>query len=592
MIKFLKLEMKNFLSIGNVKQEIIFEKHKICLIIGENLDVNFGTGSRNGVGKTTIIQGLSYVLFGNPLTSIKKDNLINKINGKNMYVSVEFSKNDTFYKIERGRKPNFLNFYVNNSLVKNPDTNESEGENKWTQNEIEKVLGISHYLFKYLIAMNTFTEPFLSLPVSNQRQFIEDLLGIKQLSLKSEALKANIKKTEQLIQNEEIRIKTIIESNSKIEKTIEEISRKSLLWNNERERKLKEINNNLHKLINLNIEEEIKKHEYKEILKNLEKNYKNFYNNFKTNENLFLVNKKKLEALTEEISELENNKCPTCKRPFHDSNITTILEEKKKILQDFHREYESSKSNYEKVKNEFEEYKSNINLIKDINLETCYDSLQEVYEHKSIIESLERERERILEQTNPFEEQITSLRKNSIQKVNYDKLNKLVYLLDKQKLLLKLLVNKDSFIRKRIIDQNLQYLNKQLRYYCTALNIVHELKFLNDFNMEIKIFSIEYDFDNLSRGEKTRVVLALNFAFRDLYETITNSFNILIIDELIDNGLDNFGIESVMEVLKTIATERRKNIFVVSHRDELINKVDDVLYVVKENNFTTIISLN
>lgn len=583
--------MKNFLSIGNVKQEVFFDKYRICLIIGENLDINFGAGSRNGVGKTTIIHGLSYALFGNPLTSIKKDNLINKLNGKNMFVSVEFTKNNDFYRIERGRKPNFLNFFINNSLVKTPDTNESEGENKWTQNEIEKVLGISYYLFKYLIAVNTYTEFFLSLPISNQRQFIEDLLGIKQISLKAEALKSKIKETEQLIQKEEIRIKTLIESNNKIERTIEELSRKSLVWNNDREKKLREINKKLQELVNIDIDQEIRNHEYKEIISDLEKNYKNLSNTLKTVENLYKINERKVEILAEEINELENYICPTCKRPFHDSNIVKILEDKRKNLQILYDEYLTSKKNYERTKDEYDDYKNKLAILKNVELKTYYKSLQEAYEHKAIIKSLEKERD-LMSQSNPFEDQINSLKKNSIQEINYDTLNNLTYLLEKQKFLLKLLINKDSFIRKRIIDQNLYYLNKQLQYYCTILNIPHELKFLNDFNVEIKTFDLEYDFENLSRGEKTRVVLALNFAFRDLFETIKNSYNLLIIDELIDNGLDNFGIESVMEVLKNMSSSGKKNIFVISHREELINKVDDVLYVVKENNFTTINNMN
>ncbi|MEM5877552.1 MAG: AAA family ATPase [Candidatus Aenigmatarchaeota archaeon] len=594
MIRISKLEMKNFLSVGNITQEIFFDKNRICLIIGENLDVNFGSGSRNGVGKTTIIHALCYALYGTPLTHIKKDNLINKINGKNMYVAVEFYKGNNFYRIERGRKPNFLNFFVNNQLVKNPDQNEAEGESRWTQSEIENIIGISSYLFKYLIVMNTYTEPFLSLPLSNQRQFIEDLLGIKQLSLKAEALKQKIKETEQEVQKEEIRIKTIEENNIKIEKTIEEIRRKSIIWESEKNRKIKQIDEMIEKMLNININEEILKHEYKKQLKTLEENFKNINYNLNTMKNLYETSRKKVENLAEEVIALENEICPVCKRPFHfeENENNLILEEKRKNLEYLYEEFLKTEKDYEELEKQKEECENNIKELKKKDLKTFYERVEEVYEHKTKLITLQKTKEELLSQKNPFEEQIISLKENSIQKVDYTKLNNMVYLLEKQKMLLKLLVNKESFIRKKIIDQNLQYLNNQLKKYCNTLNIPHELKFLNDFSMEIKMYDLEYDFENLSRGEKTRVILALNLSFRDLYEIMKYPINILIIDELIDNGLDNFGIESVLEVLKNISVSRNKNIFIISHRDEIINKFDDIIYVVKENNFTSINCLN
>jgi DNA repair exonuclease SbcCD ATPase subunit len=123
------ITLRNFLSIGAVTQAVNFDSKELTLILGENLDLG-GDGARNGTGKTTLIQGLSYVLFGNPINQIRKDNLINRTNAKGMMVTLEFSVNGTEYKIERGRKPNVLRFYVNNSLQNNKeDKNEAQGEN-------------------------------------------------------------------------------------------------------------------------------------------------------------------------------------------------------------------------------------------------------------------------------------------------------------------------------------------------------------------------------------------------------------------------------------------------------------------------------
>ena len=151
---------------------------------------------------------------------------------------------------------------------------------------------------------------------------------------------------------------------------------------------------------------------------------------------------------------------------------------------------------------------------------------------------------------------------------------------------MKLLTNKDSFVRKRIIDQNLAYLNVRLGSYLQAIGLPHEVKFLNDLNVEITELGRELDFHNLSRGEMNRVVLSLSWAFRDVWESLYMPINLLFIDELMDNGFDMSGTEKTLAILKKISRERNKSIFLVSHKDELIGRVDNILRVVKTNGFT------
>ena len=183
MIKIKNLTVKNFMSVGNQTQAVEFDKGHLTLVLGENLDLGGDdSGARNGTGKTTIINGLSYAIYGNALTNIKKDNLINKINSKNMLVTVSFEKDGVQYHIERGRKPNILKFSVNGTEQAPTDLDESQGDSRETQKEIEKVFGMSHDMFKHLLALNTYTEPFLSMKAGDQRAIIEQLLGITILS--------------------------------------------------------------------------------------------------------------------------------------------------------------------------------------------------------------------------------------------------------------------------------------------------------------------------------------------------------------------------------------------------------------------------
>jgi DNA repair exonuclease SbcCD ATPase subunit len=191
------------------------------------------------------------------------------------------------------------------------------------------------------------------------------------------------------------------------------------------------------------------------------------------------------------------------------------------------------------------------------------------------------------DEVDPYQEQIDDLKHTAIQEISWDNVNMLNSMKDHQEFLLKLLTNKDSFIRKKIIDQNLAYLNNRLTYYLDKMGLPHQVSFLNDLNVEITQLGQDLDFDNLSRGERNRLILSLSFAFRDVWENLYQSINLLFIDELIDAGMDAAGVEAGLAVLKKMARERSKNIYLISHKDELVGRVNNVLRVTKESGFTS-----
>ena len=190
-------------------------------------------------------------------------------------------------------------------------------------------------------------------------------------------------------------------------------------------------------------------------------------------------------------------------------------------------------------------------------------------------------------EVDPYQEQIDDLRNTALQEVNWDKVNQLTLLKEHQEFLLKLLTSKDSFIRKKIIDQNLAYLNQRLTYYLDRIGLPHTVEFQNDLSVIITQLGQDLDFDNLSRGERNRLILSMSFAFRDVWEGLYQSINLLFIDELVDAGMDAAGVESALAVLKKMARERNKNIYLISHKDELVGRVNNVLRVIKENGFTS-----
>ena len=213
-------------------------------------------------------------------------------------------------------------------------------------------------------------------------------------------------------------------------------------------------------------------------------------------------------------------------------------------------------------------------------------NLNEAYEHQGKINTLAESLENELEAVDPYTEQIEKLKAEGLQQIDYEHLNEINSLKEHQEFLLRLLTDKGSFIRKRIIDQNLNYLNKRLEYYLDKTGLPHEVKFLNDLTVEITELGKDLDFDNLSRGERNRLILGLSWAFRDVYESLNVPLDLMFIDELIDNGTDPNGVEACLSILKKTTRERNKNIFLISHREELVGRVNNMLQVIKENGFT------
>ena len=162
----------------------------------------------------------------------------------------------------------------------------------------------------------------------------------------------------------------------------------------------------------------------------------------------------------------------------------------------------------------------------------------------------------------------------------------MITLKDHQEFLLKLLTKKDSFIRKKIIDQNLFFLNTRLNHYLDTMNLPHEVTFNSDLSVDITKHGKNYDFDQLSTGEQNRLILSLSWAFRDIWETFNQSINLLIVDELVDTGMDIQGVTKALEILRQFVIERSKNILLISHKGDIENKVDNILFAEKQNDFT------
>jgi DNA repair exonuclease SbcCD ATPase subunit len=581
MFKIKTLSVKNFMSVGNATQGIDFDRQDLTLVLGENLDLGGDdSGARNGTGKTTIINALSYSLFGQALTSIKKDNLINKTNSKNMLVTVDFEVDNKFYRIERGRKPNVLKFYIDHEELEIKDDN-SQGDSRETQAEIERLLNMSHDMFKHIVALNTYTEPFLSLKANDQRTIIEQLLGITLLSEKAEALKQQNKDTKDTIQSEEFRIKAVQDANKRIQDQIDSLIRRQTLWNNKHKEDVSTLQIAYNQLAELDIELELTAHKELSDYITKEKTIKELKTLLKRCEQDQTRENREFEKLKNEIQALENHTCHSCGQAFHDSKQETLLEEKKKILQE--SALQALATNTQLLENT-----DALTAVGELGSKpkTFYNSESDAFEHRSSMASVLTQLTAKQQETDPYADQIIEMREQALQEINYDTLNGLTRIKDHQDFLIKLLTNKDSFIRKKIIDQNLNHLNARLSYYLDKIGLPHTVKFNNDLSVSIEELGRELDFDNLSRGERNRLILSLSWSFRDVWESLYQPINLLFIDELVDSGMDSSGVENSLAILKKMSREGNKSVWLVSHKDELAGRVNNILTVVKENGFT------
>jgi len=581
MIKIKDLTVKNFMSVGNQTQAVDFNKQQLTLVLGENLDQGGDdTGSRNGTGKTTIINALSYALYGQALTNIKRNNLINKTNSKGMLVTLHFEKDGQDYRIERGRSPNVLKFYINEQEQELLD--ESQGDSRKTQESINDLLGMSHDMFKHVVALNTYTEPFLSMRQNDQRAIIEQLLGITILSEKAETLKEQIRSTRDNITEETAKITAIQSANEKIEKTINSLKANQRAWLSKKAQDVDKLQQSITNLEHLDIDAELDAHEKLQNWNELNNAITALNKEKSTLESALLRATKSVEKAEKDIANLDDATCYTCGQALHDDKKEELETRKAKELTD-------ALAYQTEVADKLESAMKELKEIGDINgrPNTFYETAKEAYEHRQNVDNLKQTLTNKRQETDPYSSQIEELTQEALQEIDWTPVNDLTNLKDHQEFLLKLLTNKDSFIRKKIIDQNLAYLNNRLTYYLDKLGLPHQVLFLNDLNVEITQLGQDLDFDNLSRGERNRLILGMSFAFRDVWESLYQNINLLFIDELIDSGMDTAGVENSLGVLKKMGRERDKNVFLISHKDELVGRVNYVMKVVKENGFTS-----
>lgn len=704
MLTITRITMRNFFSFGNAPQDVDLDKTDIALVLGQNNDATGDdpSGLRNGVGKSSIIQGIVFGLYGKSIgNEIKVTNLVNKTNSKYCEVNIDFIKDGVEYRVERGRNPAFFNFF---HLGDNQEVvDESRGEKKDTQEDLIDILGISQMLFEHIVVLNANVEPFLSMSQQKQREMIEELLGITQLTEKANLLKDMYKDTRRDADQEKFRIDTISESNKRIIQSIESLQQHANDFETKKTLKiaqlesdiaefdlidfeelirvskqnedakqhnkdLDELKNRLSTLLHKQSNMEIQfKNEKEDVLKKIQalsdidiENEIEQHNNLKDWNELLTIHTSNTSTQSRISSEIRNTtssidrnktllskeesklatileeKCPLCEQSLkHNESHSNMKEETEKSIKDIQLSIEKLETSLNELQLEFNSveifdmppkptthystlseatlhehklneliaksnetkiniYDNDVNEIKEVLESTSYMelvdtfSLEEVQMLQFNLNTLKNDLEREQKTVNTYINQIETLKTNSLQDVSYDNYNHLDKLAEHQDFLAKLLMNKDSFVRKRIIDQNISFLNSRLQYYVEKVGSQQAIVFMNDLSVDITLNGQSYDYKQLSRGERTRVNIALSLAFRDAYESLYQNINLILVDEILDVGLDASGVIQSWNILKDFAVMRNKNVLVISHREELLSKAENIIKIIKEDGFSSV----
>jgi energy-coupling factor transporter ATP-binding protein EcfA2 len=290
-----------------------------------------------------------------------------------------------------------------------------------------------------------------------------------------------------------------------------------------------------------------------------------------------------LLSLESDFMYLEKQCCHTCKQKIQSDTHDELVKDISSKIDASYKELESLQESVRLLSEKKQEI-----LAKEIIIPKArtYKTIDEVHRHKNKLSVLESSINQKKSEMDPYQEQIDNMSSAAIEEIDKSDLNAISKVIEHQEFLIRLLINKDSFIRKKIIDQNLNYLNSRLGYYLTTLGLPHEVVFQNDLSVNITELGRELSFGNLSRGEAGRVCIGLSLAFRDVYERLYQKINLIFIDEVLDNGLDLSGTEAAMKLFQKMSRDFGNSVWLISHKSEMRDKCDVICKVVKENGFT------
>ena len=569
MILFKKLKWKNFLSTGNNWSELELNKYKTMLVVGQN-----------GAGKSTMLDALSFALFGKAHRNISKPQLLNSINNKNCVVEVTFDAHGSEFKIIRGIKPNTFEIWQNGTMI-----NQSSHAKEYQKILEQNILKLNHKSFHQIVVLGSSSFiPFMQLSAQNRRDVIEDLLDINVFSKMNSILKEKtslLKDQIKDVTHQHAVTSTKIDAQKKYIKDVKAINKE------QREEKLKLISDFQHEIKTLHGKNkelsdtiqsqlpnaDVERGQREAKIKELE-TYKTKFNT-------------EAKKLVKDIQFFENNDiCPTCDQTItEETKEAHVLEGKGRA-----KELQAGISKADEGLREAQEALSSALLI-----------IEECRAHQSDLSANNQSISQFQSSIDRTQEEIGKLDSNVDMDQAVEELEDLVFTgnnLIEERLALNEQLNyntvmstmlKDTGIKTKIVKQYLPVINKMCNQYLDILDFYVSFNLDESFQETIRSrFRDNFSYDSFSEGEKQRIDLALLFTWR-MIAKMKNSVatNLLILDETFDSSLDHEGVDNLMKIMYTLGDDT--NIFVISHKRELLDdKFPNKLEIIKDKNFSRI----
>ena len=569
MILFKTIRWKNFLSTGNQFTEVGLTENNTNLIIGTN-----------GAGKSTILDALTFSLFGKPFRKINKPQLINSTNEKDCVVEVEFSIGNVEWKTVRGIKPNIFKIWRDNELL--DQSASANDQQKWFE---QNVLKMNYKSFTQIVILGSSTfVPFMQLSASNRREVIEDLLDIRIFSTMNNVIKDKIRSIKEDIKVHELKKESLLEKVQMQENFIGKLENRGKEDVKNKETKIGQLLVEENNLLGAN---EGKNKELVEIQNQLEY-FSGANEKLRTLGNLKGKISNKVSTITKEHKFFtQNTVCPTCTQPIEETFRINKIEDaqsKAKELQSGYKELEQAINKEEERERQFTVLSKEIltlnNGISKNNTKIAGCQRQ--------IRDLESEIQRITDQLanrNVEHDKLTSFKENL--KTTYDELASSKDTIQYYDFTYGLL--KDGGVKSKIIKKYLPLINQQVNRYLQMMDFYINFTLDEEFNETVQSpIHEDFSYASFSEGEKMRIDLALLFTWREVAK-MKNSVNtnLLIMDEVFDSSLDGFGTEEFLKIIRYVIKDA--NIFVISHKAGLEDKFESVTRFEKIKGFSRMV---